>query len=288
MLHPQQGDPPRRHHPGSTIGESHAEHPENTWDPQVDAPARADVVVVAGDVSSPLAGAIDWLADRAPGARVVYVPGNHCFWGMSKDDRYSYQDVVLAGRERAAARGIDLLVEGETVEIDGVRFCGGTLWTDMVVRPPWLPMSGAMSEANKRMNDYRRVRFGGNRSKDHLDPRDTVYLHRQTRARIEAILKAPFDGPTVVVTHHAPHPACLPEPDFDLSWCYASQLGPLIERTNPSLWLHGHLHGQVDVQIGKTRIVANARGHVDEPSCALFDPSLVIEVEELTPAPGFA
>ncbi len=271
-----------------TFSDLHQEHPENAWDPQVDAPAHADVVVVAGDVSSPLAGAIDWLADRLPGARVVYVPGNHCFWRMSKEDRYSYQDVVLAGRERAAARGIDLLVEGETVEIDGTRFVGGTGWTDFAARPPWLPMSGAMSEANKRMNDYRRIRFGGNRSKDRLDPRDTIHLHRQTRARIEAVLGEPFAGQTVVVTHHAPHPSCLPEPDFDLGWCYASQLGPLIERTNPALWLHGHVHGRVDLQVGETRILANARGHVDEPSVKVFDPSLVIEVEELTHVPGFA
>ncbi len=270
-----------------TFSDLHQEHAENAWDPQAAAPTHADVVVVAGDVFSPLPGAIDWLADRLPGSRILYVPGNHDFWRM-KTDRFSYQDVVLAGRERAASRGIDLLTEGESVEIDGVRFVGGTGWTDFAVRPPYLSLGGAMSEANKRMNDYRRIRFGGNKSKDRLDPRDTIYLHRQTRARIEAVLSEPLDGPTVVVTHHAPHPDCLPEPMFDLSWCYASAMGPLIERTSPALWLHGHLHGRVDVQVGETRIVANARGHSDEPSVQVFDPSLVIEVEELTPAPGFA
>ncbi len=271
-----------------TFSDIHQECPENAWDPQAAAPAHADVVVVAGDVHSPLPKAIDWLADRLPGARVVYVPGNHCFWRMSTDDRYSYQDVVLAGRKRAAARGIDLLVEGESVEIEGVRFVGGTGWTDFTVRPPFIRFAGALAEARRRMNDYHRIRYGGDRSKDRLEPRDTLYLHRKTRVAIEAVLETPADVPTVVVTHHAPHPDCLPDPLFDLAWCYASDMTPVIEHGRPALWLHGHLHGRVDFQVDDTRILANSRGHTCEPSCALFDPALVIEVEELTPIPAFA
>ena len=273
-----------------TFSDLHQECPENAFDPQVDAPAHADVVVVAGDVHSPLPRAIDWLADRLPGARVVYVPGNHCFWRMSKEDRYSYQDVVLAGRDRASARGIDLLVEGESVEIDGCRFCGGTLWTAMDVRPEFVPFAGALAEANRRMNDYHRIRYRGNRSKDRLTPRDTIYLHRQTRARIAETLATPSYCPTVVVTHHAPHPLSLgcPVEQFDLPWCYCSDMTLMMQSWEPALWIHGHLHGRADYQIGDTRVVMNARGHACEPSCALFDPSLVIEIEELTPVLEFA
>ncbi len=273
-----------------TFSDLHQECPENTWDPQVAAPAHADVVVVAGDVHMPLTSALLWLNERLPGSRIVYVPGNHCFWRRSKEDRYCYQDIVAAGKDIAAGFGIDLLVEGESVEIAGVRFVGGTGWTDFTVRPPFIPFGGAIAEANKRMNDYHRIRYGGNRSKDRLTPRDTIYLHRQTRTRIAETLALPIYAPTVVVTHHAPHPlslGCSVE-QFDLPWAYCSDMTSLLMSWNPDLCIHGHLHGRADYMVGDTRVVMNARGHACEPSVKVFDPAMVIEVEKLTPVPSFA
>jgi Icc-related predicted phosphoesterase len=265
-----------------TFSDIHQECPENAWDPQEHAPASADVVVVAGDVNIPLTASVLWLNERMAGSRVVFVPGNHEFW-RGKDDRYSYQDQVAAARDIANGFGIDLLVEGESTVIGDTRFVGGTGWTDFAVRPPWVNMSGAMSEARRRMNDYSRIRYGGNRSKDRLDPRDTLYLHRKTSTRIAAVLYEEFAGPTVVVTHHAPHPQSLGSPVemFDVPQAYASSMGAIIERTKPNLWLHGHLHGQADYVVGETRILMNARGHACEPSCKGFQPGLVVEVERM-------
>lgn len=267
------------------LSDLHQECKENAFDPQVSAPAHADVVVCAGDVDIPLARSIDWLADRMSGVPVVLVPGNHEYW-RGEMDRYSYQDVVAAGRDRAAARGVHLLVDGDSVVIDDVRFVGGTLWSDFGLRDPIGTLADAIGEAKRRMNDYHRIRYGGNRSKNKLDPRDTIYLHRQTRARIEDALAQPHDGPTVVVTHHAPHPECLPEPGFDLACCYASDLETTVMYGRPDLWVHGHIHGRVDFDFRGCRFLANARGHVEEPSCKVFDPAFVVEVGQMALTPG--
>jgi Icc-related predicted phosphoesterase len=82
-----------------------------------------------------------------------------------------------------------------------------------------------------------------------------------------------------VATHHAPHPFSLSDANMDLRRCYASNLGDLIDRGQPDLWIHGHVHSPADYRPGKTRIVCNPRGHIEESSSRTFDPSLVIQVQ---------
>ena len=102
-------------------------------------------------------------------------------------------------------------------------------------------------------------------------------MHRATRAFLGAELARPREGPTVVVTHHAPHPDSLPDRHAHLAWCDASDLTGLMESGAPDLWMHGHVHRHADYRVGRTRIVYNARGHVDEVT--VFAPDLVVNVD---------
>ena len=251
----------------------------NAWDPARHAPASGfNVVIAAGDLHSPLTAAIDWLADRFAGCRVIYSPGNHDFWWDGGDDRYTLADQMARGRDLAARRGIDLLMD-DAVVIDGARFVGATLWTDM--RLGTFSSGHAFNTARRFMNDYRRIRRRRTSRHRYVRPVDTVALHRASRAFIDAALAQPHAGPTVVVTHHAPHPASLPDPHADLNWCYASDLSDLIAARAPDLWIHGHVHVRRDYRVGATRIVCNPRGHAGEDSARDFDPPFVINV---TPA----
>ena len=111
-----------------------------------------------------------------------------------------------------------------------------------------------------------------------LVPADTVRWHEASRAWLTARLGEQHVGPTLVVTHHAPHPASL-DPRFagDGTDCFfASDLSALIERHGPDVWVHGHVHQRRDYIVGCTRIVCNPRGYPGERSG--FDPGLVIEV----------
>ncbi|BAQ45819.1 metallophosphoesterase [Methylobacterium aquaticum] len=253
----------------------HQEWPENAWDPTANAPPGGfDVVVVAGDVHMPLTRALDWLAERLPGVPVVYAPGNHDFWWDRGEERYTLADQMARGRERAARHRIHLLMD-DVVTIGGTRFAGGTLWTDFRLGSTTLTHGMRSAQGRDGMVDYRRIRTGP-RSRDRIEPGEVLALHRRTRAFLDATLATPHDGPTVVVTHHAPHPDSLPDLRADLRWCYASDLRDLIHARGPALWVHGHVHRAADYRVGSTRIVCNPRGHVEEISG--FEPARIVHV----------
>ncbi|WP_419951606.1 metallophosphoesterase [Methylobacterium sp.] len=253
----------------------HQDWPENAWDPAAHVPAGGfDVAVVAGDVHMPLVRALDWLGERLPGVPVVYVPGNHDFWWDRGEERYTIHDQLTRGRERAGALGIHLLLD-DVVIIDGVRFAGGTLWTDFRLGSFNLNHGFRTAQGRGGMVDYRRIRTGP-RSRNRIEPEDVLAMHRVTRAFIEGILAVSHPGPTVVVTHHAPHPASLPRADADLRWCDASDLSDLIQDRGPDVWIHGHVHHASDYRVGRTRVVCNARGHIEERTG--FRPGRIIEV----------
>jgi hypothetical protein len=164
----------------------------------------------------------------------------------------------------------------DVVEVAGTRFVGSTLWTDF--RHGSDSWAHAAGSARRFINDYRRIRRRTSGRHRHFRPIEALALHRASRAFIDDALAAPFDGPTAVVTHHAPHPASLWEPHADLRWCYASDLTDLIVRRRPELWVHGHVHSRADYRAGATRVVCNPRGHVDEGALRAFEPALVVDV----------
>ena len=164
----------------------------------------------------------------------------------------------------------------DDLTLGGIRFLGSTLWTDL--RLDTWSLKDAMRSARRSMNDYRRIRRRASGKHKYVRATDLLALHRASRAWLDGHLAQPHAGPTVVVTHHAPHPASLPAPGFDLAHCYASDLSPLIDARQPDLWVHGHLHSRADYRIGATRIVCNPRGHIEEVSATTFDPSFTIDI----------
>jgi len=80
----------------------------------------ADVVILAGDIGVGLGG-IEWAARRFPKVPVIYVPGNHEFYG---------HDIGLTDQLKAAAPADIHILNNDTLELEGIRFLGCTLWTD--------------------------------------------------------------------------------------------------------------------------------------------------------------
>ncbi len=153
-----------------------------------------------------------------------------------------------------------------------------------------------MREAGDRhvgMRDHRRIqtrdRLG---SPTAFRPPAAAALHVEHRSRIEHALAEPHAGPTVVVTHHAPHPLSLlaGEATGPGDAAYGSDLSSIMEGPHaPDLWIHGHVHVSRDYAVGRTRIVANARGHdtshrrrdgvwADERENPQFAPLMTVEI----------
>ncbi|MDF2812378.1 MAG: putative metallophosphoesterase [Microvirga sp.] len=228
--------------------------------------ARPDVIVVAGDVSTPLSRSVAWLGDlaRQTSLPILAVAGNHEYHGTSMPSE------LLLGRQLAREAKVHLLEEDVTI-INGVRFLGCTLWTDYELYgdPPT-----AMRHAAVGMLDHQMIRT----YESLLRPDDARALHRRSRIWLDAVLAETFDGPTVVVTHHAPHTQSI-SPMFagsPTNPAFASDLTLLIERHQPDLWIHGHVHAGRDYGVGQTRVICNPRGHgAQNPE---FDPGLIVEV----------
>ena len=255
-------------------------------------PPEHDVAVVAGDVSERLCRhVLPWLCQlrERTGKPVVYVPGNHDFW------RGTYQTTVAEARELAAAGGVTLLVEGEVAEHAGARFVGATLWTDWSLRPD--QRARALSDGADRatgIRDVRKIKWRrGPSSYSAFLPLVSTALHREQRRRVEDALAVPHAGPTVVVTHHAPHERSLRGGEWQtpLDAAYASNLSAVLEGPHaPDLWVHGHVHESKDYTVGRTRVVSNPRGYVEvtpgtrgqpeqrKPENQAFNAALVLEV----------
>ncbi len=237
------------------------------------------VAIFAGDIDKPITTALEWLAWQRDkflgGVPIVYVAGNHEFYGSEM--RLARE----AGRERAAKLGIHFLDPGSVV-IDGVRFIGATLWTDFELnRRPVTDRKAAL----RGMNDYRRIKVEIDGKCDPVRPHYIQSLHKADRAFIERELAIPHDGPTVVVTHHAPHPeSVMPMYRGDeLSASFASDLSKVIEKYQPKYWIHGHDHHHHLYKVGETTIVANPAGYPHpykrgERECKDFNPRYVIDI----------
>ena len=90
----------------------------------------------------------------------------------------------------------------------------------------------------------------------------------------------PFDGPTVVITHHLPAlksiaPRYANDP---LNPAFASRLEGVIESYRPTLWIHSHTHDPCDYELSQTRIVCNPRGYPGEYGRAGFKPDFTVMV----------
>jgi predicted phosphodiesterase len=229
---------------------------------------EADVVVLAGDTAPGKAG-VDW-ARAWPGDRpALYVAGNHEFYGQS------FADLTDELRERASGSGVQVL-ENDVTVVDGVRFLGCSLWSDF-------ELAGAgrreysMAICERMVNDYRVIRASS--SGELLRTQDTLARHLESRAWLSDRLSEPHDGPTVVVTHHSPIVRERPENPLlaAIGGAFASDLSPLMGADSVDLWIFGHIHRSVDVDVNGTRVISNQRGYADDPVRG-FDPELVIEL----------
>ena len=159
-------------------------------------------------------------------------------------------------REAAKEHHIHFL-EDDSLEIDGVRFLGSTLWTDYKLRGKFT-QSQNMRNAYVYLNDHSMIRNGSRL----FTPQDALQRHQDSRAWLESELKQPFDGKTVVVSHHGPHSLSI-HPRYigdQLTCCFVSDLSDLMPGVD--LWLHGHVHDSFDYTVGNCRVVANPAGYL--------------------------
>lgn len=235
--------------------------------PQTD----ADVVVLAGDIARPQE-AVAWASGfEQP---VLYVPGNHEFYGGSLSSTVQELKRLCAGTR------IHLL-DGKEIIIAGVRFLGTTLWTDFELFDQGEQRAQAMHETQSFMRDFQKIRIDDSSGRL-FTPEDCAALCQSNARWLEQRLADAYAGPTVVITHHAPSRQSI-HPRFAgslLNGGFVSDLDRLMGAGQAQLWIHGHTHDSFDYEVNGTRVVCNPRGYSREgvnenPS---FDSRFLVEV----------
>jgi predicted phosphodiesterase len=233
---------------------------------------NADMVVLAGDIARP-PEAIAWIL--ALDKPVVYVPGNHEFYGSS------FQATVQELARLTAGTDIHVL-DNQILEWHGVRFVGSTLWTDFLAAGTGAKQTDAIAESLAFNRDFSRIYNDGPPDGRLFTPQDSAALFARNAHWLDAVLLQPFDGCTVVVTHHTPSLRSVP-PRFAgsaLNVNFASDAEHLLGHERACLWVHGHLHDSSDYEINGTRVLCNPRGYakggVNENQA--FDAQLTVEI----------
>lgn len=229
---------------------------------------ESEVVILAGDIHIGLQG-LEYAVTliETLNKHVIYVPGNHEFF---------WHDVITLREEmqRFSKQHAKLHVLDNTqINVHGVRFIGSTLWTDYQIDQRF-PVNKNQKIAAMYLKDHRLIQYAQRR----FSPQDALQLHLESKAFLTTALQQPFDGKTVVVTHHAPSLACA-HPYFGfnkLAGAYISDCDALLKQAD--LWCYGHTHANVDFVIENCRVVSNQKGHIRERLPQAFRADLVVEI----------
>lgn len=232
------------------------------WCEQIDLGPHPDhdVIVMAGDLCDGDRNPIPWLISEFSDAereRMLFVPGNHEAWGIGTAN---VRDRLRGLREQCGIKTLNR----ETLEIDGRRFVGATMWT---------PLSENLDHLDgdlAAIPDFDGAKWRGRHARDRAWLEETVQLG------------------DIVITHHAPHYEGLATAMqhnvrlWRLQSGYFADMESLIAERRPALWIHGHTHATRQYDVDGVPIVTNARGRGYAPN---FKPNFVFELPEPTPVP---
>lgn len=271
------------------------------------------ILICAGDISEKDAG-MDWALQFQ--VETIYICGNHEFWN---NDYYDVIDLLREKSKKPEYNKIHFL-HNEEIILHGVRFLGSTMWTELGQSWAWAKRNYILKHFFS-MADFRKItarRFYRDTAKvdemfkvlikNGVEPEQATTLieneafnpliqMEENAASIDFLenkILEPFDGKTVVVTHHLPIPDfwmktlemnenILTAPYINNKSVYQEYLKQKISADKdilmmgfyvnrayqffehnfaPDIWVHGHFHKSVDGFIGTTRIASSPVGYI--------------------------
>ena len=223
---------------------------------------NCDLLIAAGDIGVGVEG-LEWL--QTLNVPVVYVAGNHEYWG--------YEINNLSEKLQELSKGSNVhYLEKNSVIIDDVRFVGCTLWTNFNETEN----HNVMEELQCIMNDFRYIFF----ETGTVTPEQLIKINQDSKEWLVQELAKTHEGATVVVTHHAP---CVnswaADPDDYLKFAYCNELDSVLKENQIDLWVHGHIHHSNDYNRHGVRVVSNPRGYAGYQIVKNFDPGKTVSIK---------
>ncbi len=236
----------------------HIEHPDD----------KETTLLLAGDISTGI-GAQPFVEEMCKHFKhVLMIHGNHEYYYNDFEKTVKdWQDWELSG----SPKNFHFLYNDWRI-LDGVRFLGGTMWTDFNDGD-----TISMGAAHRIMADYQEIRSGGQR----ITPHFIIREHDRFMDFLIQKFDEPFDGPTVVMSHHSPGNE-LKRKGYKgdrVGSAYFADIEELIGYHNKvQLWVHGHTHRNWDYMINETRVVCNPYGYWGHATNPGFDRAIILEV----------
>lgn len=232
---------------------------------------EADLLILAGDIHRP-AATLNWLKEvKIP---VVYVLGNHEFYGSSFNETYEFLTQATANNNQLR------WLQNSSWEFNGIRILGTSLWSDFLINQPDKDKLNKIdAESISFMRDFSRIIY---KDEQLFTPADARAEFAANLAWLKEQINTPFAGKTLVVTHHAPSPMSI-ENQFAgslLNANFVSNLEYLMGKDKVDVWVHGHTHASFDYEINGTRVICNPRGYAKDliPENPSFNPEFVFQL----------
>ena len=226
--------------------------------------SNCDVLILAGDICAYLEDFSIVLRKIPEELPVIFVLGNHEYENQHYDKVAPNFKELIASYEYHNFH----LLENESVDIQGVRFIGTTLWTNFegYARGHNMSENLANEYINKSKNwtkenvvDYYKIFHMGSDGHYHtrsiensLDCFDKAYSF------IKSELSKDDNIPKVVVTHFAPIWESQQKDIFESSY-WVNHLPELMGEAK--FWVHGHTHRSQNYDVNGTNILCNPRGY---------------------------
>ena len=211
---------------------------------------HADVLVVAGDLAPAkiLHDSLVLLVKNCP-TPILFVAGNHEAYGSS---------IQEVRRILASPPPTVCVLDNSTVDIDGQRFIGGTMW---------FRQTSTEWQYSHLMSDFSVIgKFRHTYPKENQDFVD--------------LIDREMNDQDVVISHHLPCYWSVPKrfKNSVLNQFFVCDVAAMIRRRQPKLWIHGHTHDSCDYKIHESRIVCNPFGYAGSSTNPNFRSDLTVTI----------
>lgn len=226
-----------------------------------------DILILAGDTQKLSATNSPLISELSEKFKSIYlIPGNHEFYGKE----IPICEIFPSFKKELEPNVVYL--NNQVVYLENVRIIFTTLFTRIT---DGLHITHALA-------DFHLSRFDAD-SRLSLTVEQYNQCHDECLAFLNGELSKPFDGKTVVVTHHGPYPKSMivhyPKFEYDMSEAFLVDLTGLTSEYQIDHWISGHTHIHFDsFKVGNTSFHSNMLGYVHWNEHQHFDPSKTIEV----------
>lgn len=197
--------------------------------------------------------------------KVFIISGNH--------EHYNSSEIEVDKTIEEICKEKDNLfyMKNKSIIIDDFKIIGTTLWTQVD--------DDHQKILEEAMNDYNQIKQ--NDSKEKIKVSNTNKWNKESIEFLQKEIKTREDKKCIVLTHHAPVNIGCMNPTLFNSPIVQGICNDLSEMMNENipLWMYGHTHWPLDIEINGTRVVTNPRGYKKEVG-KCYDPSFVVSVYE--------